>query len=220
MNKAFTLFELVISLILFTFIASLLSKPLINFYHLNFTALHANNLIIQTHLNLLKIEKLIQNCINITFSQNTLKCLLKDELISLKNNKLYLVNSTLILENNHTLYSPHSDFKTQLQNRKDLYNDNEHIIYALKMNKIERISILENGIFTNFMGNFIPLQAQLIIKLQNEELIYEIKPKFNEQLNQQGLISKNISSFSLQNNKLKICLKKQMEHCLEKRILL
>ncbi|EFC32584.1 TPA: hypothetical protein RTF98_000104 [Campylobacter jejuni] len=220
MNKAFTLFELVISLILFTFIASLLSKPLINFYHLNFTALHANNLIIQTHLNLLKIEKLIQNCINITFSQNTLKCLLKDELISLKNNKLYLVNSTLILENNHTLYSPHSDFKTQLQNRKDLYNDNEHIIYALKMNKIERISILENGIFTNFMGNFIPLQAQLIIKLQNEELIYEIKPKFNEQLNQQGLISKNISSFSLQNNKLKICLKKQMRYCLEKRILL
>ncbi|HDZ4964993.1 TPA: hypothetical protein RTH42_000139 [Campylobacter jejuni] len=220
MNKAFTLFELVISLILFTFIASLLSKPLMNFYHLNFTALHANNLIIQTHLNLLKIEKLMQNCINITFSQNTLKCLLKDELISLKNNKLYLVNSTLILENNHTLYSPHSDFKTQLQNRKDLYNDNEHIIYALKMNKIERISILENGIFTNFMGNFIPLQAQLIIKLQNEELIYEIKPKFNEQLNQQGLISKNISSFSLQNNKLKICLKKQMRYCLEKRILL
>lgn len=118
MSKAFTLFELIISLILFTFITSLLSKPLMDFYHLNFTALHTNNLITQAHLNLLKIEKLIQNCINITFSQNTLKCLLKDELISLKDNKLYLINSALILENNHTLYSPHSDFKTQLQNRK------------------------------------------------------------------------------------------------------
>lgn len=84
MSKAFTLFELIISLILFTFITSLLSKPLMDFYHLNFTALHTNNLITQAHLNLLKIEKLIQNCINITFSQNTLKCLLKDELISLK----------------------------------------------------------------------------------------------------------------------------------------
>lgn len=157
---------------------------------------------------------------NITFSQNTLKCLLKDELISLKDNKLYLINSALILENNHTLYSPHSDFKTQLQNRKDLYNDNEHISYAYKINKIEKISILENGISANFTGSFIPLQAQLVIKLQNEELIYEIKPKFNEQLNQQGLISKNISSFNLQNNKLKICLKRQTKHCLEKRILL
>ncbi|EAI3268138.1 hypothetical protein E3F28_02455, partial [Campylobacter jejuni] len=151
---------------------------------------------------------------------NTLKCLLKDELISLKDNKLYLINSALILENNHTLYSPHSDFKTQLQNRKDLYNDNEHIGYAYKINKIEKISILENGISANFTGSFIPLQAQLVIKLQNEELIYEIKPKFNEQLNQQGLISKNISSFNLQNNKLKICLKRQTKHCLEKRILL
>ncbi|EGL6573370.1 hypothetical protein IMV33_001570, partial [Campylobacter jejuni] len=109
---------------------------------------------------------------------------------------------------------------TQLQNRKDLYNDNEHISYAYKINKIEKISILENGISTNFTGSFIPLQAQLVIKLQNEELIYEIKPKFNEQLNQQGLISKNISSFNLQNNKLKICLKRQTKHCLEKRILL
>ncbi len=36
----------------------------------------------------------------------------------------------------------------------------------------------------------------------------------------QGLISKNISSFNLQNNKLKICLKRQTKHCLEKRILL
>ncbi len=66
MSKAFTLFELIISLILFTFITSLLSKPLMDFYHLNFTALHTNNLITQAHLNLLKIEKLIQNCINIT----------------------------------------------------------------------------------------------------------------------------------------------------------
>lgn len=98
MSKAFTLFELIISLILFTFITSLLSKPLMDFYHLNFTALHTNNLITQAHLNLLKIEKLIQNCINITFSQNTLKCLLKDELISLKDNKLYLINSALILK--------------------------------------------------------------------------------------------------------------------------
>lgn len=103
MSKAFTLFELIISLILFTFITSLLSKPLMDFYHLNFTALHTNNLITQAHLNLLKIEILIQNCINITFSQNTLKCLLKDELISLKDNKLYLINSALILHFIHLI---------------------------------------------------------------------------------------------------------------------
>lgn len=138
MSKAFTLFELIISLILFTFITSLLSKPLMDFYHLNFTALHTNNLITQAHLNLLKIEKLIQNCLNFTFSQNTLKCLLKDKLISLKDNKLYLINSALILENNHTLYSPHSDFKTQLQNRKDLYKTMSILAMLIKLIRLKK----------------------------------------------------------------------------------
>lgn len=218
MNKAFTLFELVISLILFTLIATLLSKPLVHFYHLNFKSLDGNTNAIQTHLNLLKIEKWIQNCIHITFSQNTLQCLLKDELISLKDKQLYLINSALILENNQTLYSPKSQLKIQLQNRKDLFSDDEKAIYALKFDKIEKISVLENDkLNANFTGVFIPLQAKLIIKLQNQELLYELKPKFSEKLIQKGLISKNISLFELKNNKLKICSK---EYCLEKRLVL
>ena len=172
MIKTFTLFEFIISLILFTIIASLISQPLSHFYFLNFNALNTNNLIIQTHFNILKIEKLMQNCTNITFLNHTLNCFLKDEIITLKDNKLYLIHSTLILENNQTFYSPKSDFKLQLQNRKDLYQDNERIIYALKNGKIEKISILKNNtILSNFTGVFIPLQAQLIISLKNQELI-------------------------------------------------
>lgn len=217
MKKAFTLFELVISLILFTFIAALLSKPLMNFYYLNFTALRTNNLITQTHLALLQIEKLMQNCIHIRFSQNTAKCLLKDDLITLKGNKIVLINPALILENNRTLYLPSSDPKILLENRKYLYGDNEKAIYALKFNKIEKISLLDKGVLANFKGSFIPLQAELIIRLENEELVYEIKPKFSEKLTQKGLISKNISAFALQNNQIKICSK---DYCLEKRLLL
>lgn len=140
MSKAFTLFELIISLILFTFITGLLSKPLMDFYHLNFTALHTNNLITQAHLNLLKIEKLIQNCINFTFSQNTLKCLLKDELISLKDNKLYLINSALILENNHTLYSPHFDFKNNSKIEKIYIMTMSILAMLIKLIRLKKYS--------------------------------------------------------------------------------
>lgn len=219
MIKAFTLFEFILSLILFAIIASLLSKPLSHFYFLNFNILKTHDLITQTHLNLIKIEKLIQNCTYITFVNHTLKCFLKDRLISLKENKPYLINSALILENNNTFYSPQSDLQIQLQNRKDLYNDHESILYGLKNKAIEKIFVQENNtILANFTGNFTPLQGQLIITLKNEELIYELKPKFNNELNQKGLISKNISLFKLHNNKLKICSKEQ--HCLEKRLML
>lgn len=142
---------------------------------------------------------------------------LKDDLITLKGNKIVLINPALILENNRTLYLPNSDPKILLENRKYLYGDNEKAIYALKFNKIEKISLLDKGVLANFKGSFIPLQAELIIRLENEELVYEIKPKFSEKLTQKGLISKNISAFALQNNQIKICSK---DYCLEKRLLL
>ncbi|MBM0637178.1 hypothetical protein LNU06_03880 [Campylobacter sp. VicNov18] len=220
MSKAFTLFEFILSLLLFAIIASLLSKPLSNFHLLNFNALKTHELITQTHLNLLKIEKLIQNCTQITFLNQTLQCFLKDQLINLKDNKLYLINSALLLENKNKLYLPKSDLNTLFQNRKDLYNDNDYIIYALKNNQIETISLQNNTIIANFTGFFTPLQAQLTISLANKELSYELKPKFNDKLKQQGLLEKNISVFQIQNNKLKICSKEQTEYCLEKRLLL
>ncbi|MBZ7940519.1 prepilin-type N-terminal cleavage/methylation domain-containing protein [Campylobacter molothri] len=223
MKKAFTLFELVISLILSGIILTILSKPLWEFYQLNNKNLKTKELIINTHLTLLKIEKLFQSCANINIiNDNLIHCFLKDDLLALKDKNTHLLNSTLILENNTTLYSPKSDLQTQLQNRKALYKDEQNIIYGLNNNKIQKIFILsENNLSSSFIGNFIPISAELNFTFKDDQIYYEIKPRFNDELKQSAILAKNISFFKIQNSKLKICMKNQkQEYCLEKRLFL
>ncbi|MBZ7948326.1 prepilin-type N-terminal cleavage/methylation domain-containing protein [Campylobacter sp. RM9929] len=223
MKKAFTLFELVISLILSGIILTILSKPLWEFYQLNNKNLKTKELIINTHLTLLKIEKLFQSCANINIiDDNLIHCFLKDDLLALKDKNTHLLNSTLILENNTTLYSPKSDLQTQLQNRKALYKDEQNIIYGLSNNKIQKIFILsENNLSSSFIGNFIPISAELNFTFKDDQIYYEIKPRFNDELKQSAILAKNISFFKIQNSKLKICMKNQkQEYCLEKRLFL
>ncbi|MBZ7968962.1 prepilin-type N-terminal cleavage/methylation domain-containing protein [Campylobacter molothri] len=223
MKKAFTLFELVISLILSGIILTILSKPLWEFYQLNNKNLKTKELIINTHLTLLKIEKLFQSCANINIiDDNLIHCFLKDDLLALKDKNTHLLNSTLILENNTTLYSPKSDLQTQLQNRKALYKDEQNIIYGLNNNKIQKIFILsENNLSSSFIGNFIPISAELNFTFKDDQIYYEIKPRFNDELKQSAILAKNISFFKIQNSKLKICMKNQkQEYCLEKRFFL
>lgn len=223
MKKAFTLFELVISLILSGIILTILSKPLWEFYQLNNKNLKTKELIINTHLTLLKIEKLFQSCANINIiDDNLIHCFLKDDLLALKDKNTHLLNSTLILENNTTLYSPKSDLQTQLQNRKSLYKDEQNIIYGLNNNKIQKIFILsENNLSSSFIGNFIPISAELNFTFKDDQIYYEIKPRFNDELKQSAILAKNISFFKIQNSKLKICMKNQkQEYCLEKRLFL
>ncbi|MBZ7942396.1 prepilin-type N-terminal cleavage/methylation domain-containing protein [Campylobacter molothri] len=223
MKKAFTLFELVISLILSGIILMILSKPLWEFYQLNNKNLKTKELIISTHLTLLKIEKLFQSCANINIiDDNLIHCFLKDDLLTLEDKNAHLLNSTLILENNTTLYSPKSDLQTQLQNRKALYKDEQNIIYGLNNNKIQKIFILsENNLSSSFIGNFIPISAELNFTFKDDQIYYEIKPRFNDELKQSAILAKNISFFKIQNSKLKICMKNQkQEYCLEKRLFL
>ncbi|WP_417904121.1 prepilin-type N-terminal cleavage/methylation domain-containing protein [Campylobacter sp. LH-2024] len=223
MKKAFTLFELVISLILSGIILTILSKPLWEFYQLNNKNLKTKELIINTHLTLLKIEKLFQSCANINIiDDNLIHCFLKDDLLALKDKNTHLLNSTLILENNTTLYSPKSDLQTQLQNRKALYKDEQNIIYGLNNNKIQKIFILsENNLSSSFIGNFIPISAELNFTFKDDQIYYEIKPRFNDELKQSAILAKNISFFKIQNSKLKICMKNQkQEYCLEKGLFL
>ncbi|MFB1640068.1 type II secretion system protein [Campylobacter sp. MRC_CM3] len=223
MKKAFTLFELVISLILSGIILTILSKPLWEFYQLNNKNLKTKELIINTHLTLLKIEKLFQSCANINIiDDNLIHCFLKDDLLTLEDKNTHLLNSTLILENNTTLYSPKSDLQTQLQNRKTLYKDEQNIIYGLNNNKIQKIFILsENNLSSSFIGNFIPISAELNFTFKDDQIYYEIKPRFNDELKQSAILAKNISFFKIQNSKLKICMKNQkQEYCLEKRLFL
>lgn len=143
MNKAFSLFETILVLILIGFLALFLSRTLWEFYYLNNQQLKMKDLILKTHLSVLRLEKLLQTCTNITFEPNHISYLLKDDLLYLDDNKEKLLNSSLILENNTSLYSPNSNFKLQLQNRKELYNDEQNIIYALVNKEIKKYSFIQ-----------------------------------------------------------------------------
>ncbi|TKX31733.1 hypothetical protein [Campylobacter estrildidarum] len=222
MNKAFSLFEFIIVLILSGMILAILSKPLWEFYHFNHQYLTTNKLILKTHLTLLRIEKLLQSCTSINLKSHSINCFLKDDLLTLDDRKAHLLNSTLILENNDTLYSPKSDIQAQLQNRKALYKDEKNILYALVNNQIQKIFVLsENNLSSSFKGSFIPVSAQLNLIFKNNQLYYEIKPRFSDELKQNAILAENISFFKMQNSKLKICIKeKNQEYCLEKKLFL
>ncbi|MBZ7935904.1 hypothetical protein H2279_04530 [Campylobacter sp. B0100352/1] len=223
MKKAFTLFEFIIALLLAGTILAILSKPLWEFYQLNNKNLKSKELATNTHLTLLKIEKLLQSCIDISLvDEYSIHCFLKDDLLILENKKTRLLNSALILKNNATLYSPKSDLQTQLQNRKALYKDEQNIVYGLHNHQIQKIFILsENNLSSSFIGDFIPISAELNLIFKDNQIHYEIKPKFNDKLKQKAILAENISFFKIQNSKLKICMKNQkQEYCLEKRLFL
>lgn len=93
MNKAFSLFETILVLILIGFLALFLSRTLWEFYYLNNQQLKMKDLILKTHLSVLRLEKLLQTCTNITFEPNHISCLLKDDLLYLDDNKEKLLNS-------------------------------------------------------------------------------------------------------------------------------
>ncbi|MGH2266861.1 hypothetical protein [Campylobacter taeniopygiae] len=223
MKKAFTLFEFIIALLLAGTILAILSKPLWEFYQLNNQNLKSKELATNTHLTLLKIEKLLQSCIDISLvDEYSIHCFLKDDLLILENKETRLLNSALILKNNATLYSPKSDLQTQLQNRKALYKDEQNIIYGLYNHQIQKIFIsLENNLSSSFIGSFIPISAGLNLIFKDNQIYYEIKPRFNDELKQKAILAENISFFKMQNSKLKICIKNQkQEYCLEKRLFL
>ncbi|MGH2327857.1 hypothetical protein ACRCD5_06005 [Campylobacter taeniopygiae] len=223
MKKAFTLFEFIIALLLAGTILAILSKPLWEFYQLNNKNLKSKELATNTHLILLKIEKLLQSCININLiDEHSIHCFFKDDLLILEDKKTRLLNSALILKNNATLYSPKSDLQIQLQNRKALYKDELNIVYGLHNHQIQKIFILsENNLSSSFIGDFIPISAELNLIFKDNQIYYEIKPRFNDELKQKAILAENISFFKIQNSKLKICMKNQrQEYCLEKRLFL
>ncbi len=220
MNKAFSLFETILVLILAGFLAVFLSRTLWEFYYLNNQQLKMKELILKTHLSVLRLEKLLQSCVDITLESNHISCLIKDDLLYLDDNKAKLLNSSLILENNTSLYSPNSNFKLQLQNRKELYNDKQNIVYALVGKEIKKIFIhSENNITTSFKGNFIPIQARIKLFLKEDKIHYELYPYFDNRLEQYSIFMDNVSLFEIQKQKLKLCLKEyKQEYCLAKRL--
>lgn len=219
MKQAFTLLEFVITLVIFAFIGTFISKAFTQFYHLSFEALETNDIILETNFSLLRLEKLLTPCINLEIQNNTLSCLLKDEdFVKLENSNSILINSTLVLEQNGSFYSPKSDFLAQLENKKALFGSNT--LYALIDNAITQIPFENSQKLFKPFKHFTPLLARLNITLENKQLLYELKPQiFSDSFKQTGILADNVSLLELTGHRLKICLKKEdKQQCLEKRL--
>ena len=121
MKKAFTLLEFTFSCVIFALLFVLISKTLKENYHFNLKISESHQMLLDLNQALLNTEKILSKCLKMQISPNALTCLLRDEenILDLDSNyKAYLINSTLILDNNTSLYSPKSQFLKILQNRK------------------------------------------------------------------------------------------------------
>ena len=230
MKKAFTLLEFTFSCVIFALLFVLISKTLKENYHFNLKILENHQMLLDLNQALLNTEKILSKCLKMQISPNALTCFLRDEenILDLDNNyKAYLINSTLILDNNVSLYSPKSQFLKILQNRKDLFRDDEKRLYVLVQDEIKTLQILsDKNVKADFIGIFTPLEARLDLILKNTKIEYELRPKFhNDSLKQSGILAQNISVFEFQNRAgnliLKICMQKgTFNQCLQKRLYL
>ncbi len=230
MKKAFTLLELTLSCVIFALLLTLVSKTLKESHYFNLRALKNQQMLSDLNVALLQTEKILSNCLKIQISSKSSTCLLRDDenILDLDSyNRAYLMNSTLILDNNTSLYSPKSRFLKILQNRKDLYKDNEKKLYVLVQNELKSLKILNNEeLKADFVGTFLPLEAKLDLILKDKKLLYELRPKIeNDSLKQSGVLAYDVSVFELHNKAgdfiLKLCMQKEnLELCLQKRLYL
>lgn len=210
---------------IFGILIMLISPILREFYTLHFKSLRQNDLILNLNTILLSIDKIFSHCVQIETYHNGFRCLLRDEasIFSLEKHKLSLMNSLLILDKNGTLYSPESDFNFALSNRQNLFDDKERKIYILKDGKIQIIALDKQNLNPTLgVGKFILLQSKMDLKLENNLLKYEIRPRFyNDEFMQSGIMGENITQFILKNRggnfSLKLCVRYDGgEHCLQK----
>ncbi len=228
MKKAFTLLELTISCVIFASLLVLVSKSLKESYRLNFKALENAQVLLELNSALLQTQNLLSKCLQIQSSQGYVSCFLRDDenILDLNDkNEAYLLNSTLILENNTSLYAPKSHFLELLQRRKILFKDEEKRLFVWTKDGLKTLQILsDERVNADFSGVFLPLKARLDLRLKDSKLLYDLKPKFqNDALKQSGVLAQDISIFELQKRSgvffLKLCMQKEnANHCLQKRL--
>lgn len=235
MKKAFSLFEMLLVLVLLGAIFIIFSKPL-----LDMTRLYANSKLDNISSALIFIDKIAQNCLEFTPTTQGFECLLKDEanLILQRQNSLFIGSSGFIVKDeNSSFYAPKSHFSYEIQNdkgrgikvgvlenQKDLHNDKNKdfvYLYALKEKRIYKVKILDNEKVSfmddEFSGFYEMLDAKIAVKINNNELIYEYSP-YPQNISYTGILAQNIKAFELLGNDdefvFKICSFDDL--CLEK----
>lgn len=243
MKKAFSLFELIITLVLLGILLALFAKPLTSLSHLyeNSQGQNFNN----ANSSLLFIDKILQKCLKFTPLNAGFECLLQDEqnLILYRENKAFIGSSSILLQDeNSSFYAPKSHFiyDAKLENNKlikagvlvnqnDLqgfknrdflhfYSLKEKQIYKLKVLDGQRVAFLEPN---SFKGLYKLVEAKVSILLDKDEFFYLYTP-YSSATTHKNLLLNGVKAFSVDENfgkfRLKLCVfnKTKTSFCLEK----
>ncbi|TXE83462.1 hypothetical protein FPD46_02155 [Campylobacter peloridis] len=238
MKKAFSLLELVLSVLIFSIIIALLSNPSIQLYDKVFQVKKTNEVFFDLNQILLKIEKIQQDCIEFKYNSHSFECYISASDDIFYDNSLNRMNfSGVILEDNKSFFSPKSNFyiienavlKGIFANYKDMHSVRKQkiypsdfmFVYNLKEQKIHKIFIENNENINfysdNFSGFYNILYAYIKIYFNNEKIFMQIDNLHGDK--KEFLFMQNISKFELdrENNllKIKIC-ENALNECLSK----
>lgn len=226
MKKAFSLFEFILTLLVFSVLCTLFVYPFMNFYKQSFQSTQQTQTQINAYSSLILIDKILQDCLEFQSQRQGFSCLLesKDELILQRQKSLYIGSSSILLEqNNSTFYAPKSHFiytyklitedKTGLkenfikagvvQDHLNLYKHDELYFYALKEKQIFTLKALDeqNLAFTQnsyFTGFYKLIGTRVSLVLENENLLLQYLDIHSNKVLSSTLLLNEVKSFSTQ----------------------
>ena len=235
MKKAFSLFELIITLALLGVIFVVFAKPVMNLTRLYTSTSHN-----EFGASLVFIDKILQNCLEFTLTAQGFECLLKDtqNLILQRQNTLFIGNSGVILKDeNATLYAPKSHFVYEIQsangkslkagvleNQKDtqgVKNGDLLYLYALKERQIYTAQVFDENtirfVGDEFVGFYELIDARISVGLRQDELLYHYQP-YAQSAIYTGVLAHNVKDFRVEQNidaiSLELCASENF--CLKK----
>ncbi len=238
MKKAFSLFEMLLVVVLLGVAFVLFAKLLTNLSH--FYAKQDGSKLINANSVLIIVEKILQNCLDFAPLNSGFECVLKDSenLILQRANALFIGSSGVLLKDeNSSIYAPKSHFIYSAKNDKNKafnagvlenHNDlqgaknNEFLFfYDLKGKKIHKAKILNAEkiafVGNEFTGFYTLVEAKISLNLENGTLIYRHTPYLTG-VSHKGVLLESAKNFSvnLGTNAFEIALCLDATSCLEK----
>ena len=219
MKKAFTIFEFILTLILFSIISALIYKPLLNINNNYFIV--SNNDSFNLNSAVIILDKLIGNSIYINDNFDFLLIDYENIIAKDKNNKNYVQIYPYIykIDNKYKLLNSNSNM---LYENYKFLNKKYFYVYSLDFKKVFKIDIKNNNeiyFYDNkFEGSFLPIFAKINIFVKNKDLYlrycYDIYENCKD-----GLLLNNIDKFKMQkiDNYILIDLCKK-SYCIKKSI--
>ncbi|MBF7049248.1 prepilin-type N-terminal cleavage/methylation domain-containing protein [Campylobacter volucris] len=235
MKQAFSLLELVLSLVIFGIIVYVLTSPSLQIYKRVFEIKNKNSIFFDLNQALLGIEKIYQTCIEFKYDANYFECYMSANDDIFYDVNLKVLNFSGIVLDRENFISPNSRFyfiengvlNGVLSNYKDLHLAKKQkiypydfiYIYALNDNKIYKVYIQDkenvNFYGESFSGFYYVVYAFIKIIYEDKKIFFEIKDFENRQ--DRFLFADEIDQFSIDKdqNFIKITLCKN-DDCLSK----